>query len=73
MAKLVRERGLEPPQPIRPLAPQASASTDSATRAHLFQSTSRVYPINRLLIKCEAYDRIDDPGNIPFVVSEPGL
>src|SRR3546814_11720082 len=31
--RCVREGGLEPPRPIRALAPQASASTYSATRA----------------------------------------
>ena len=30
----VREGGLEPPRPIRALAPQASASAISAIRAH---------------------------------------
>ena len=33
----VREGGLEPPRPIRALAPQASASTYSATRAEWFR------------------------------------
>ena len=33
LRRFVREGGLEPPRPIRALAPQASASTYSATRA----------------------------------------
>ena len=36
----VSEGGLEPPRPIRALAPQASASANSATRTQVFPTAA---------------------------------
>ena len=43
----MREGGLEPPRPIRALAPQASASTYSATRAWVFRFRNRGPTLSR--------------------------